>query len=139
MGTFARRCVVPASLWRASHRGGEQGGGAAARSRRPPRVSGARSVMASVSPAVIGVLDGLTRPLMRALAPEAAHRLAVNSLKVLPLSRPAAEDPRLGVNAFGLSFPNPVGLAAGVDKNRQRAGGGAPPGLGITGDRARPA
>jgi len=88
--------------------------------------------MASVSPAVIGVLDGLTRPLMRALAPEAAHRLAVNSLKVLPLSRPAAEDPRLGVNAFGLSFPNPVGLAAGFDKNGEVAEAALRLGFGFT-------
>jgi dihydroorotate dehydrogenase len=66
---------------------------------------------------VIGLLDGVTRPLMRMLEPEAAHRLAVHALKVLPLPSPAADDPRLAVHAFGLTFPNPVGLAAGFDKN----------------------
>ncbi len=33
------------------------------------------------------------------------------------LPQPAADDPRLSVSAFGLDFPNPVGLAAGFDKN----------------------
>jgi dihydroorotate dehydrogenase len=32
---------------------------------------------------------------------------------------PAPDDPRLAVTAFGLDFPNPVGLAAGFDKNAQ--------------------
>jgi dihydroorotate dehydrogenase len=88
--------------------------------------------MASVPPAVIGFLDGLTRPIMRVLAPETAHRLAVNGLRVLPLSRPAADDPRLGVNAFGLTFPNPVGLAAGFDKNGEAAGAVLGLGFGFT-------
>jgi dihydroorotate dehydrogenase len=79
-------------------------------------------MMAFVPPAVIRFLDGLARPLMRVLEPERAHRLAVNGLKLLPLSRPAADDPRLGVTAFGLTFPNPVGLAAGFDKNGEAAG-----------------
>ncbi|MFL5090998.1 MAG: dihydroorotate dehydrogenase (quinone), partial [Xanthobacteraceae bacterium] len=69
---------------------------------------------------------------MRVLAPETAHRLAVNGLRVLPLSRPAADDPRLGVNAFGLTFPNPVGLAAGFDKNGEAAGAVLGLGFGFT-------
>jgi dihydroorotate dehydrogenase len=40
-------------------------------------------------------------------------------LKIAPLPRPAADDPRLAVRAFGLTFPNPVGLAAGFDKNAE--------------------
>src|ERR1700756_5566085 len=35
------------------------------------------------------------------------------------LPKPAPDDPRLTVKAFGLDFPNPVGLAAGFDKNAQ--------------------
>ena len=31
----------------------------------------------------------------------------------------SVRDPRLGVEAFGLRFPNPVGLAAGFDKNAE--------------------
>jgi len=37
----------------------------------------------------------------------------------MPVSRAAADAPELAVRAFGLNFPNPVGLAAGFDKNAQ--------------------
>jgi dihydroorotate dehydrogenase len=70
---------------------------------------------------VIGLIERAGRPLMQMLAPEAAHRLTVNALKVLPLPRPAVDDPRHAVSAFGLTFPNPVGLAAGFDKNGEVA------------------
>src|SRR5882724_11049953 len=35
------------------------------------------------------------------------------------LPKPAPDESRLAVRAFGLDFPNPVGLAAGFDKNAQ--------------------
>jgi len=68
---------------------------------------------------MIGLLDRLARPLMRALDPEDAHRLTVKALKFAPLPRPAADDARLQVRAFGLNFPNPIGIAAGFDKNAE--------------------
>jgi dihydroorotate dehydrogenase len=43
--------------------------------------------------------------------------LTLRALRFAPLPRPPAEDPRLAVRAFGLSFPNPVGMAAGFDKH----------------------
>ena len=59
--------------------------------------------------------------LLRALPAERAHNLTLTlagaAARLLP--RPAADDPRLSVSAFGLHFPNPVGLAAGFDKNAQ--------------------
>ena len=58
-------------------------------------------------------------PLARRLDPELAHRLALRALALLPLPAPAADDPKLAVEAFGLRFPNPVGLAAGFDKNAE--------------------
>jgi dihydroorotate dehydrogenase len=51
------------------------------------------------------------------LPAETAHRLAVRGLGLLPLPPAAPDDPRLAVKAFGLDFPNPLGLAAGFDKN----------------------
>jgi dihydroorotate dehydrogenase len=69
---------------------------------------------------VIGLVDSLTGPLMRVLDPERAHRLAINGLRLLPL-RASADDSRLALRAFGLDFPNPVGLAAGFDKNGEVA------------------
>ena len=68
-------------------------------------------------PLVIGLFDRLSRPLMRALDPEDAHALAIKALKFMPLARPAAEAPLLAVRAFGLNFSNPIGIAAGFDKN----------------------
>ena len=58
-------------------------------------------------------------PFARLLDAEDAHRLALTALKTLPLPQPPADDPRLKVEAFGLPFPNPVGLAAGFDKDAE--------------------
>jgi dihydroorotate dehydrogenase len=50
---------------------------------------------------------------------EDAHRLALLALKTVPLPPSPADDPRLKVEAFGLLFSNPVGLAAGFDKDAE--------------------
>ena len=68
---------------------------------------------------MIGVLDRLARPLLHALDPEDAHGLAIKMLKFAPLPPAAPDDPRLGLRMFGLNFPNPVGMAAGFDKNAE--------------------
>ena len=68
-------------------------------------------------PALISLFDRLARPLLLALDAEDAHALTVRALKFAPLPRPVPDDPALAVRAFGLSFPNPVGMAAGFDKN----------------------
>jgi dihydroorotate dehydrogenase len=65
------------------------------------------------------VYRSLVRPILFRLPPETAHELALHSLSLLP-SRLIAKrfsDPALKIERFGLSFPNPVGLAAGFDKN----------------------
>src|SRR5690242_21296570 len=56
---------------------------------------------------------------MRVLDPEDAHALTVKALRLAPLPRPAEDDPRLNVRAFGLNFSNPLGIAAGFDKNAE--------------------
>jgi dihydroorotate dehydrogenase len=66
---------------------------------------------------VIGIFDSISRPLLRALDPESAHALALKALKLLPGGPAAADSPLLAVSAFGLKFPNPVGMAPGFDKN----------------------
>ncbi|MEJ2374764.1 MAG: quinone-dependent dihydroorotate dehydrogenase [Pseudolabrys sp.] len=68
---------------------------------------------------MIGLFDRLSRPLMRALDPEDAHGLAIKALRFMPLVRAPVDPPELKTRAFGLNFPNPVGLAAGFDKNAQ--------------------
>ena len=59
----------------------------------------------------------LVRPLAFALDAERAHRATIAALKLLPAGRCAAPDPMLSVDVAGLAFPNPVGLAAGFDKD----------------------
>ena len=66
---------------------------------------------------MIGILDRLSRPFLRALDPEDAHNLALKALRFVPRGRPEPDPPELKVRAFGLNFPNPIGLAAGFDKN----------------------
>lgn len=61
----------------------------------------------------------LARPLLHALDAETAHGLTISALKLLPSGKAAAPDPRLQAEAFGLRFPNPLGLAAGFDKNAE--------------------
>jgi len=68
---------------------------------------------------VIGIFDRLARPLFHALDPEDAHALAVKLLKFTPLPAARHDDPRLAMRALGLNFPNPVGIAAGFDKNAE--------------------
>ena len=57
--------------------------------------------------------------LLRLLPPEAAHRATVELAARFGgfLPRAPADDPRLAVDVLGLHFSNPVGLAAGFDKN----------------------
>jgi dihydroorotate dehydrogenase len=66
------------------------------------------------------LLYALTRPLLFALDPEAAHNLTLPALRraaslglTRALARPES-DPR---TVMGIRFPNPVGLAAGLDKD----------------------
>jgi dihydroorotate dehydrogenase len=57
--------------------------------------------------------------LLRHLPAERAHDVTLKLARAAGpfLPQPAPDDPRLAVSAFGLNFPNPVGLAAGFDKN----------------------
>jgi dihydroorotate dehydrogenase len=65
------------------------------------------------------VAYGLLRPLLFQLDPERAHAVTLSLLDVaarvgLPPARAPAGSP---VRVMGLEFPNPIGLAAGLDKN----------------------
>lgn len=65
-------------------------------------------------------IAGLALAALHRLDPERAHHLTVLALRSGLLPRAAAvDDPRLGVQAFGRRFANPVGLAAGFDKNAE--------------------
>jgi dihydroorotate dehydrogenase len=66
---------------------------------------------------VIRAFDAFSLPLLRWFDPEDAHRMAIQGLKLLPPVRTKADDSKLAVRAFGLNFPNPIGMAAGFDKS----------------------
>jgi dihydroorotate dehydrogenase len=59
-------------------------------------------------------------PLLRLLPPETAHRLSIHALKAGIAPRQSEDDPpTLGVTLWGRRFRNPIGLAAGFDKNAE--------------------
>ena len=67
-------------------------------------------------------------PALFAIDAERAHRLTIAALRRwgemgAPLGRDAARCPRLATQVAGLSFANPLGLAAGVDKDGEAAAG----------------
>ena len=60
----------------------------------------------------------LIGPLLRCLDPETAHNLTLSALETGLAGRsPPVARPELAVGCWGLDFPNPVGLAAGFDKD----------------------
>ena len=60
----------------------------------------------------------LLMPAMRCLAPETAHNLSLRALRWGLAGRQVQpDDPILSVQAFGRTLSNPLGLAAGFDKN----------------------
>jgi dihydroorotate dehydrogenase len=65
------------------------------------------------------VYRSLVRPLLFRLPAETAHELALHSLSLVParLIAKRFSDPKLSIESFGLRFSNPIGLAAGFDKN----------------------
>ena len=61
----------------------------------------------------------LLRPALFLLDPEQAHGLSLAALKLLPLSAPKQASGALATTVAGLNFPNPIGLAAGYDKDAE--------------------
>ncbi len=65
------------------------------------------------------MLYTLFRPLLALLDAEDAHRLAIATLRLLPLHGSSRADGPLATSVAGLAFPNPLGMAAGFDKNAE--------------------
>ena len=64
-------------------------------------------------------LHDLAARALTAFDPENAHRLAIRALKAGLGPRGGADDPVLATTLAGIALPNPVGLAAGFDKNAE--------------------
>ncbi len=91
--------------------------------------------MSHVRVASLNLAYRLLRPLLFRLDPETAHELGLAALRMAahmgrlnPLRSAPLMKPR---EAFGLCFPNPVGLAAGMDKNGDCIAGLAALGFGF--------
>ncbi len=63
-------------------------------------------------------LFSIARPLLYRLSPESAHELSLVALRLgLGPKHPGSSEEALKVTLWGRDFPNPLGLAAGYDKN----------------------
>ena len=63
-------------------------------------------------------LTALAMPLLRRLEAERAHGLAILAMRLgLAAENPAPDPPLLAATVAGLAFTNPIGLAAGFDKD----------------------
>ncbi|GAA5045812.1 quinone-dependent dihydroorotate dehydrogenase [Erythrobacter westpacificensis] len=67
------------------------------------------------------MLYSLIRPALFTLDAERAHGLAIKALKALPRGRPEPLGGPLETEVAGIRFPNPVGMAAGFDKDAEVA------------------
>lgn len=69
------------------------------------------------------LVEGLGLWVLRRVDPERAHALAIRGLRAGLAPRPGTvTSDRLKVSVGGLDLPNPVGLAAGFDKNAEAVG-----------------
>jgi dihydroorotate dehydrogenase len=67
---------------------------------------------------MIGALSSLARPFLLALDPETAHELTLKALELGVYPRCTGTDERaLALTVWGQTFPNPIGVAAGFDKD----------------------
>lgn len=66
----------------------------------------------------------LARPLLFRIDPERAHTMTIKAFKagVVPACRPPVKNQALEQTIWGLRFPNPLGMAAGFDKNAEVIG-----------------
>jgi dihydroorotate dehydrogenase len=82
---------------------------------------------------MFGALFELARPLLHALDPEQAHELTLKALEAGFYPRATgADDPRLAIELWGMRFSNPLGVAAGFDKDARVADAVVAMGFGYT-------
>jgi dihydroorotate dehydrogenase len=114
---------IPPQTWRARNNcfatiGSEYGG---MRSTAPPYVSSPPcQCVAQIFEPMLSTLYALARPALRLVDPETAHHLSIRALKHGPFcGKRAADDPVLATRVLGIDFPNPIGMAAGYDKDAE--------------------
>lgn len=73
--------------------------------------------MSAGSPPAVASLYGALRPLLFLLPPETAHGLALRAIRTGLLADGRPDDPILETSLWGRRWRNPLGVAAGFDKN----------------------
>jgi dihydroorotate dehydrogenase len=69
---------------------------------------------------ILDVLEKIGRKGLFCVDPETAHGLSIKALKAgLPVAKSPHHDPRLRTTVAGVTFDNPLGMAAGYDKNAE--------------------
>lgn len=69
---------------------------------------------------MLATLYSLARPALRLVEAETAHHLSIRALKHGPFrGKPTPDDPILATRVLGIDFPNPIGMAAGYDKDAE--------------------
>jgi dihydroorotate dehydrogenase len=69
---------------------------------------------------MLGLVERLGRQALFCLDPETAHGLSIKALKAgLPVAKSPRHDERLRTTVAGVTFDNPLGMAAGYDKNAE--------------------
>jgi dihydroorotate dehydrogenase len=81
---------------------------------------------------VIGRLIDIAQSGLLFLDPERAHEMTLRALEAGVFPRAGSEDPKLRQSLWGLDFPNPVGMAAGFDKDARVPGALLAMGFGFT-------
>lgn len=68
----------------------------------------------------MSLIDRIGQQVLFSFDPETAHGLSITALRCgVPVASRAPRDSRLNVSLCGLDFPNPLGMAAGYDKNAE--------------------
>ena len=86
-------------------------------------IASASLALAHIGPVRMRLTERVGLALLGCLEPEAAHRMSLRALKAgLAPTAPVRASPRLSVSLSGIDLPNPLGLAAGYDKNGEAIG-----------------
>src|SRR4030095_4046728 len=80
-----------------------------------------RAKLGRIAAANLSLYHSIIRPILFSLSPESAHEFALKTLNnsaIRACFKQRKRFPEFGaIKRFGLEFTNPVGLAAGFDKN----------------------
>jgi dihydroorotate dehydrogenase len=81
---------------------------------------------------MLSKITDVAQSLLLALPPEVAHEISLRALEAGIYAPAGDDDPRLRQTVWGMDFPNPIGMAAGFDKDGRVPGALLNMGFGFT-------